>query len=400
LAKLSLSVESYFKRAQEILWEEDGSGNFYLIQLRLQEIPLGARSAAAEKLPSLLKERSRYYDRQGKIVCRGIASGPVVPVEPGQDFSSFPEGGILVAPCWSPGWKPLLPRVSAILVEESSPASLAFLARSYRVPTISNLPGVMKKTADPAVITVDAEDNVIYRGRVEPLLFSQLLEGPRLEDEPEYVLLEGLLRGLDHSYSAEETERPPLDWIKCRTLLQGIEWTRREATAILFDPGTWQYLVRDRWAMPVKAETRFPIYAVDLGGGVARTKPPQGIMAAVDQKEITSTPWLFIRQGSIPAPGVLLTDREGNPPLFLILGENSLFLTRSSGKDKVILDTALSRVTELNHFFLHWEGGEEGGPDRLSCGEKGETHEIRFFRKSALEVEEQLKQVGQRLFPS
>ena len=149
--------------------------------------------------------------------------------------------------------------------------------------------------------------------------------------------------------------------------------------------------------MPVKAEPHFPIYAVDLGGGVARTNAAGGTLPPVDQKEITSTPWLFIWQGSIPSPRTLLADQGEKPPLFLILGENSLFLTQSSGKDKVILDTALSRVTELNHFFLYWEKGEEGGQDSLSCGDKGGTHEIRFFRKSALEVEEQLKQVGQRL---
>jgi pyruvate, water dikinase len=400
LAQLSLRVENHFKRAQEIIWKEDGSGNFTLIQLRFQDILPQARSAAAEQLSLLPKEMPRYYDRQGKIVSRGIASGPVASMNPGGDLSAFPEGGILIAKDWSPDWRPLLPKISAILVEHQPPPSLAFLARSYRIPTISHLRGVMKKIPDQAVITVDAEENLIYQNRVEPLLFSQLVEGPLLEDEPEYLLLDRILREVDPSYSWEETRKSPKDLEGSRTVREGIQWARRQAMAFLFDEAVWRRLVRDRWAFPVTGEFKFSIYAIDLGGALSPSKPGRGSQSSVHRTEITSTPWLFLWLGLNQLPGRTVPEPTEKPPLFLILSEDTLFLNRFSGKAKVILDATLAEIPESNHFFWYQDTEEKGGRQAAFPGQdQRPIREIQFSRRSAAEVEERLKQAGRELDP-
>ena len=129
---------------------------------------------------------------------------------------------------------------------------------------------------------------------------------------------------------------------------------------ILFDTATWQHLVRDRWALPVTGEYDFPIYAIDLGGGLAQSKPAGGTQTAIHRTEITSTPWLSIWQGLNPLPFAerIAFKQVEKPPIFLILSENTVFLNQSSEKDKVILDTALTEIAEFNHFFLSGKRGE------------------------------------------
>jgi pyruvate,water dikinase len=410
LAQLSLRIENYFKRAQEILWREDGQGNLYLIQLRFQDMPLDFAYASAEKLLPFLKAWPRYYGHQGKIVSRGIASGPAVHLKSSQDLAIFPEGGVLIALEWCPEWKALMPKISAVLLEQSSSPSLAFLARSYRIPTIAQLPGVTKKIADGTVITVDAEDNFIYEKQVEPLLYSQLLEGPRLEDEPEYLLLDGVLRAIDHSYSLEERGMPGKELGRCQTLLEGIRWAHEQVMDVLFDPTTGQHLIRDRWALPVTGEDHFSIYAMDLGGGLTGSKSSKGTPTPIGRTQITSTPWAPLWQGiiNLPLSERTFKSQAEKPPVFLILSESTLFLCQSSETTKLIIDAALTGIAELDHFFLRAKG-KKNRKDPIATPAEGFFEsdfadkefvcEIRSFGRSAAEIKEHLKQVGGRLDP-
>jgi len=347
----------------------------------------------------VLKQWTRYYGGQGNIVSRGIASGPAVQLKPGQELSIFPEGGIVVARDWSPAWKKILPKISAILLEHTPSPFLAFLTRCYRIPMISQLPQVTENIPAGTVITVDAEDNFVYQGEIEPLLYSQLWSGPRLEDEPEYLLLDGLLRAIDHSYTSEEMGTPPKELGGCRTLLEGIQWAHAQVMAVLFDANTWQPLFRDRLSWP-GIECDFMIYVIDLGEGLTRSKTSPGTQGAIQPKEITSIPWLGLYRHSTPFP---LSEKPfpcpgEKSPLYLILTENTLFLAKSSGATKFILDTALTGIPESNHFFWHREEEEPTHPAvPSSCWKKGTIHEVRIFGRSASVVEEQLKQVAQEL---
>jgi phosphohistidine swiveling domain-containing protein len=410
LKQLFLRLENHFKRAQETLWREDGRGNLYLIQLRFQEVPLDFAYALAEKLPPRLKDWPRYSGLRGKIVSRGIASGPAVYMKPGEDLGVFPEGGVLMARKWCPEWKALLPKISAILLEQSPFPSLAFLTRSYRIPTVAQLPSVREKIAGDAFITVDADDNFIYEGQVEPLLHSQLLQGSRLEDEPEYLLLDGILRAIDHSYSVEEKEMPGKDLGNCRTLLEGIQWAHEQVMAVLFEPTAGDRWIRERWALPVSGQDHLSIYVMDLGGGLTGSKSSPGTLTAIGRTQITSTPWAALSQGILTPPlsGKTFEPEAEKPPALLIVSENALFLGQSAGTTKLIVDAVLTGIPELDHFFLRCEGKKNGQDLRaiLSPGfleadfaHGRQVYEIRSFGSSTAEIKEYLKQAGGRLDP-
>jgi hypothetical protein len=171
--------------------------------------------------------------------------------------------------------------------------------------------------------------------------------------------------------------------------------------AILFDPNTWQPFMRDRAVGP-GIEGGFPVYVTDLGGGRVRSKIPAGIQGAVKLEEITSAPWLSIRQGLTPFP---LSEKpfpcSGEKlPFYLIIDENTLFLAKPAGTPRFIIDTALTGTQESNHFFGHWEGGEPAQSAAApSYRGKGRVEEVRIFGRSASVIEEQLKQVAKTLNP-
>jgi phosphohistidine swiveling domain-containing protein len=401
LASLSLRVENYFKRALEILWGENGSGEFYLIQLRLQDLPFPLRSAFPDRRSPLPKKWPSHYIRQGQIVSRGIASGPAVHPTPGR---VFPEGGILVARGWCPEWTGWLPKMSGLLVEEPLPPSLAFLARSYRLPAICRLPGIAQKFGEGTVVTVDAEDNIIYENRVEPLLYAQLLERFRWEDEPEYLLLERVLKDMDPTYSWEEKEMgPPIEGLGgCRTLLEGIRWARTQVIDFFSDKDIWQRLVPERGTLSFGPESTLPVYALDLDGDSNLPEPAMGPAAEGVHNEIDPSVWQGIN--NLPFVKNALTIKpEEESPVFFVRTENTFFLSKCAAKDglkdRMILDSVFTGIPELDHFFFYWEGKNSAHGHSKECRPSGRERkktirEIRVFGKSVEEMKRQIPQAG------
>jgi pyruvate,water dikinase len=388
LASLSLRVENCFKRAVEILWGQNGSGEFCLIQLRLQDLAFSPRSVWPERHSPPPKNWPGHYIRQGQIVSRGIASGPASHPKPGREF---PEGGILVAREWCPEWTVLLPKMSALLVEEPIPPYLAFLTRSYRLPAISRLPGIVQKFGEGTVLTVDAEENIIYENRVEPLLYAQLLEGFRWDDEPEYLLLERVLKTLDPAYAREEKEMgaPAEDLRGCGTLLEGVRWARAQVIDLFSDRDTWQRLVPKREALTLGPEAALPVYALDLDRDPNHPEPLTDPAAGRGRNGIDPSLWQGIN--NLPYIRKTLNEAEGGSPAFLLRSENAFFLskcaTKEGLKDRMILDSVLTGIPELDHFFFYWEGKKRERERAI--------REIRVFGKSVEEIKRQiLRQEG------
>jgi hypothetical protein len=150
--------------------------------------------------------------------------------------------------------------------------------------------------------------------------------------------------------------------------------------------------------LPVR-EVPFRLYVLDLGQGITRFETTSADPPAIHPKEITSSPWLPLWQGStFSLSRKAFPLRAEEPTIYLMITENTLFLRKFSEATEVILDTVLTGIPELNHFWGHWEEGENEDPGtHPSCGVKGPGHEIRLFGQPAAVIEEQLKRAGQRL---
>lgn len=93
--------------------------------------------------------------------CSGIVEGPVKVIRtPGDDMSL--NGEILVAERTDPGWVPLYPSVSAVLIERGSVLShSAIVAREMGIPTIVGVEGLLNALKTGDVVRMDGKTGII-----------------------------------------------------------------------------------------------------------------------------------------------------------------------------------------------------------------------------------------------
>ena len=76
------------------------------------------------------------------------------------------QGKILCTVRTDPGWAPLFPSVSGIIVERGSTLShSAVVARELGIPAVVNVPGLTQILEDEEVVTMDGEQGTIERTR-------------------------------------------------------------------------------------------------------------------------------------------------------------------------------------------------------------------------------------------
>lgn len=101
------------------------------------------------------------YDAKGLPCCPGIVEGVVkVVTSPSDDLNL--NGEILVTPRTDPGWVPLYPSVSGLLVERGSLLShSAIVAREMGLPAIVAIPGLMKRLQTGMKIRMDGKAGTV-----------------------------------------------------------------------------------------------------------------------------------------------------------------------------------------------------------------------------------------------
>jgi pyruvate,water dikinase len=98
----------------------------------------------------------------GVSCCPGIVKNKVRVILSPSDNVKL-NGEILVADKTDPGWVPLYPSVSGLLIERGSVLShSAIVARELGLPTIVGIKGLTKKIKDGQVVKMDAGNGVVY----------------------------------------------------------------------------------------------------------------------------------------------------------------------------------------------------------------------------------------------
>ncbi len=106
-------------------------------------------------------EATDEYDLKGLPCCPGILEGTVkVVMNPGDDLNL--NGEILVTARTDPGWVPLYPSISGLLVERGSLLShSAIVAREMGIPAIVSIPGLTKRLKTGMKIRMDGKAGTI-----------------------------------------------------------------------------------------------------------------------------------------------------------------------------------------------------------------------------------------------
>ncbi len=176
-------------------------------------------AASPATLAAALARSQVLYRECGQVACRGVAVGPVCNIGDGPPPGAVPPGSVLVATDLGAenGALAVARPAAAILLDRGSAAGTAArLARELRIPAIVGLENATSRLASGAEVTVDADENVVYMGRVAELL--DYYRSARLgeEEEPEYRLLRSVRRAaFPSSFAANEPE-PTLP--ACRTI--------------------------------------------------------------------------------------------------------------------------------------------------------------------------------------
>lgn len=194
LAQAALVIERFYKRPQDIEWAFDRSGTLSILQSR----PLNVRSRNAEnvvRIDDATRTGDVIFSGKGMVVQRGVATARAFVAGSEEDLSEFPYGAILVTRYTSPKYSRLMAKASGIITDVGSATGhMATLAREYRIPTLVDTGDATKLLKTGEEITLDATQNIVYRGAIRELSHFELTEEDVFEDSYEYRLLRRLLK--------------------------------------------------------------------------------------------------------------------------------------------------------------------------------------------------------------
>lgn len=100
---------------------------------------------------------------QGVGAAAGKATGTARLIHHPGEGNKLQPGEVLVAPSTDPGWTPLFLKAGAVVMETGGYVSHgAIVAREYGIPTVINVPGVMKAVQDGQMVAVDGDEGRVY----------------------------------------------------------------------------------------------------------------------------------------------------------------------------------------------------------------------------------------------
>lgn len=379
LADFGMRIERYYKQPQEIEWARDRDGTLYVIQAR--RLQVAALPEPKKDLPEALKSYTILLRGQGHVACRGVAHGPVSILRDIGSLDRVASGVVLVARRGSPRFAGVMPRVAAILTDIGAPTGhMAALAREFRVPTIVDCGDATSRLHDGCEVTVDADDNVVYAGRVEDLLQHQLVEETGFEDAPEYRLLRRLLRRItplqlvDPQSDAFRAER-------CRTVHDVIRFAHETAVRELIGLHT-SANVGGETARKLEAELPLNLRVIDIGGGLTPSVGSLRPGANVTPQDFCSAPMRALWAG-LTTPGVWSTRPvgvdlrtfmasatapaadEGTGRNLAVLGEAYVNLSLNLGYHYTMVDAYLCEDRDANHVYFRFVGGASDRERRI-----------------------------------
>ena len=298
ISRMIRHLELFFKRPQDVEWAVDESNTLYILQTRPLIVSKDVFRNRA--LPEALAGYERIIEGQGKVAQHGIGAGPVRIVNGPADLAEFPEGAVLVSRIDSSHFVKVMQRAAAIVTEIGTPVShMATLCREMRVPCLVNVGSIFSRLVNGEEITVDAEDGVIYRGRVRELLAYSSTSTMQISYSYEYRLLRRLLKKVA-TLNLVDPLLQDFSVDGCRTYHDILRFVHETAVLELVNIGRDEgRLLHGSLARNMDLPIPAGIMVIDIGGGL-RPQAPQKDVKFVD---IESIPFRAILQGML-FPGV------------------------------------------------------------------------------------------------
>jgi pyruvate,water dikinase len=319
LAAYARALDAHCNCPHDVEWVKDGGGEIYVVQSRhlfmadIRErcaVEFGQAATGAEVLL-----------RDARIGSQGIAAGPVFHLRDGANLMEVPPGVVLVAPRTQPRLAPVLPRIAALVTDVGSATGhLTLVAREYGVPALVDTLVAGEALSEGEVVTVDAFQGKVYKGRVEELLRLAPRRSPHLLGSPLYEKLQSVV-ALIAPLTLVDRRSPDFRPENARTYHDITRFAHEKSIQVMF--GLMDEVAQGR--VPalrlLKLKTHLPLnlHLVDLGDGLASHQTP------VPPEDILSVPmkalWKGISQPGISWAGPVPVDLGG----FLhVLGQTAI----------------------------------------------------------------------------
>jgi pyruvate,water dikinase len=375
LADTTCRIEQYMKSAQDIEWAIDHAGRLYILQAR----PLRVTAPSKPPERNVSEVVGRYpvlMGGKGEVACRGIGAGPVrIVADPEELPQRLPPGAVIVARAATPRLGGLLAGASAVITDlGNATGHFATVARELRVPTIVGAESATQTLLEGMEVTVDAEDNVVYAGRVEPLLRYQLFERSSFADAAEFRILRRMLRRIAPLGLRDPTS-PAFSANRCATYHDIIRFAHEKAIAELTEIGWVSTPSGVPWVRRLDLPIPLDLVLIDLGGGFR----VEAGTTAVSMADLTSRPLLPVVEEltgggawetapadmdlegfmssatrSMPLTGGLTGKPEQN---LAIVSQEYLHLSLRLGYHFNIVDTHLGDTPADNYIYFRFVGG-------------------------------------------
>ena len=371
LGRYGLQLEEHFGEPQDIEFAVDTQGQVVILQSRPLTISQ-PRSAALP--PAAFKDHPTLID-QGVVACFGVAAGPAFIIHRDEDLVQFPEGAVLVARHTSARYGAVIHKAKALVVDIGSATShLAILAREFKVPALVDTEVATQLLQNGQEVTVDADRQRVYLGRVEELLQLSAKKQPLLTETPIYATLRRVLRWITplNLTDPKLTDFAPTS---CKTIHDIARFAHQMAIAEMFELGE---KARQEETSMVRLKTNIPLnlYVIDLGGGIRDGRSGKFI----SPDDIVSVPmqalWKGISHPEVSWAGPVTIDAKGlysvvsrsltaSAPqhgdfwlrTLAIVSTNYLNYSSRLGYHYATIDAFVSEVRNDNYLSFRFKGG-------------------------------------------
>jgi len=287
IVEVGLILERFFKKPLDVEWCLDDQGQLWILQARHLRIPRKRRSYPSG-LHEILEKQHVLLANRGMIAYRSIGAGPVKIVRYPDDLIQFPAGAVLVSQYAHPWLAKAIPGASAVITDiGTTTGHMATVAREFRIPTIVGAEIASQVLPENQEVTVDAQRNIVYKGRVLELLRHQLLEKQTFEMRPEFQLLHRLLKRIAPLFLTDP-DAPDFSAKGCKTIHDIIRFVHQKAFQTLVQSGRNPRICLQGGEVPLD------LVLIDIGGGLADSHADS---ACVYPEQITSFPMKILWQG-------------------------------------------------------------------------------------------------------
>jgi pyruvate,water dikinase len=161
----------------------------------------------------------------------------------------------------------VMKKASAILADFGEPAGdAAILAREFHIPMIVGVRSASSRLQTGSPVTVDADENIIYGGRIQELLDYYGAERIPAEEEPEYRLLRKLRQTM-FPLALTESTAPIMSPDECRSIHDLVHLSSELAGDALTEIAVNRRDIKNSYTDILTGYT-IPVRVIDVGDGL------------------------------------------------------------------------------------------------------------------------------------